>query len=64
MGFGSAGTVKPFLTVRNVVSINWKELGEGVCEASGKGFGVCGERFFTEALEDTLYFVSRFGYWL
>ena len=25
---------------------------------------VCGERFFTEALEDTLYFVSRFGYWL
>ena len=43
MGFGSAGTVKPFLTVRNVVSINWKELGEGVCEASGKGFGVWGE---------------------
>lgn len=42
-GFGSAGTVNPFLTVRNVVSINWKELGEGVCEASGKGFGVWGE---------------------
>lgn len=59
MGFGSAGTVKPFLTVRNVVSINWKELGEGVCEASGKGFGVWEE--ITEALEDTLYYVSRFG---
>ena len=43
MGFGSAGTVKPFLTVRKVVRINWKELGEGVCEASGKGVGVWGE---------------------
>lgn len=46
--------------MRNVVSINWKELGEGVCEASGKGFGVWGEILY-EALEDTLYFVSRFG---
>lgn len=43
MGFDSAGTnEKPFLTVRNVLSINWKELGEGVCEASGKGFWCVG----------------------
>lgn len=33
-----------------------------MCEVQVERVLVCGERFFTEALEDTLYFVSRFGY--